>query len=208
MSILRLINISCEKQDRLLFSNLDINIDAGELFFLKGENGAGKTSLLRILTGLSRPATGQVVFCGNNVSDDTNQLDNLVYCGHKLGLNSALSAVENLVYWAKTHKQTVTIPDIERVLSLLSLVGMEDLALKYLSAGQQRRVALARLWLNEKAILWVLDEPFTALDTQTISLLESKISEFVVNGGSVVLTSHQQAKFSCPQRNYILEYQI
>jgi heme exporter protein A len=186
LPILAAQQLSCEKQDRILFQDIDFSISSGELVLLTGENGAGKTSLLRILVGLSSPNTGHVSINGHIIKKDINiATANIVYIGHKLGLSGLLSPVENLQFYmdligAPCHDTN----EIFDVLSLLGLDGLEDLPLKHLSAGQQRRVALAKLWLNKSANLWVLDEPFTALDVATVSLLERHIENFLKQGAT------------------------
>lgn len=208
MPILAAQQISCEKQDRILFQDIDLFIDSGELIMLKGENGAGKTSLLRILIGLSTPSSGNVVINNHSVQSDLNSASaQLVYVGHKLGISGLLSATENLSFYLDTIGQAKTdIKETLNVLSLLGLDGLEDLAVKHLSAGQQRRVSLAKLWLHQSANLWVLDEPFTALDTATVALLEAHIERFLQNGGAVIMTSHQATNIKHPMRQFELEY--
>lgn len=208
MPIIAAQHLSCEKQDRILFQDLDLSVDSGELVMLKGENGAGKTSLLRILIGLSVPSKGSVVINTHNVHIDINSATaQLVYVGHKLGLSGLLSATENLSFYldmigqANLHTQ-----DILKILSMLGLDGLEDLALKNLSAGQQRRVSLAKLWLHQSANVWILDEPFTALDSATCALLETRIEHFLQNGGAVIMTSHQTTNIKHKTREFELEY--
>jgi heme exporter protein A len=222
LSILQAQQISCEKQDRILFQDIELSIDNGELLMLRGENGAGKTSLLRILVGLSTPISGQILINNQDLRSDINiATAGIVYVGHKLGLSGLLSPIENLQFYLSTighSSSTHTLHDYEptnanngaskilEVLTLLGLEGFEDLPLKHLSAGQQRRVSLAKLWLNQHANLWVLDEPFTALDVGTVSLLERKIEHFLASGGGVIMTSHQSTSIAHKQRVYDLEY--
>ena len=208
MPILAAQQLSCEKQDRILFQDIDLSINSGELVMLKGENGAGKTSLLRILIGLSAPNTGKVTLNNHNVQADLNSAsEQLVYVGHKLGVSGLLSALENLAFYVSTIGQAKrSTQETMDILSLLGLDGLEDLPLRHLSAGQQRRVSLAKLWLHKSANLWVLDEPFTALDTGTISLLEAHIEHFLQNGGAVIMTSHQATNIKHPSRVFELEY--
>nr|WP_136251701.1 cytochrome c biogenesis heme-transporting ATPase CcmA [Ningiella ruwaisensis] len=210
MSVLSARNLSCEKQDRILFESVSLHLAPGELVLLRGENGAGKTSLLRILVGLSQAQSGEVFINGINVHDDiAHASQKLLYFGHKLGMSALLSPVENLRFWCKQHQLRVKDEQIIAVLELLGLEGLDMLPVKHLSAGQQRRVSLARLWLSEHSghsNLWILDEPMTALDIQIIAQLENKITAFLKQGGSVLMTSHQPLKLEHPMREFTLEY--
>jgi heme exporter protein A len=192
-----------------LFEKLELSVNAGELLYIKGPNGAGKTSLLRILVGLSEPACGNVLFEDQVLSKVRDKFHGqLVYFGHKLGLNQTLSAVENLYYWCMQQGQELSELKSYQLLESLGLVGLEELPVSNLSAGQQRRVALARLWLKPQARLWVLDEPFTALDVQGIQLLKDRITEHLQAKGSVIMTSHQNLELDYPTSELVLEYRI
>ncbi|MDT0593641.1 cytochrome c biogenesis heme-transporting ATPase CcmA [Glaciecola petra] len=227
LPILDATNICCEKQDRILFQDIDLTINSGELVFLRGENGAGKTSLLRILVGLgaqSAMSVSKVTINGHCVKSELNLAgQKLIYCGHKLGFSGLLSAQENLQYWMSLSgqglvKSTHSAEDtkgqagtdrpniIIEVLQELGLAGLEEVPVKQLSAGQQRRVGLAKLWLHKSSNLWVLDEPFTALDTHIVSILEAHITQFLKSGGAVLMTSHQQTNIDYPHKTLELEY--
>lgn len=207
MTILVANQLCCEKQDRILFQDIDLSVKSGELILLKGENGAGKTSLLRILVGLSKPVYGSVKIHGHCVQSDINMASSrLLYVGHKLGVSPLLSAQENLKFWCELIGLLKTPVQINQVLEMLGLSGLEDLPVKHLSAGQQRRVALAKLWLHNNASLWVLDEPFTALDVGLVSELEQHITAFLNKGGAVLMTSHQPVNIKYPVTTFELEY--
>ena len=201
--------LTCIKRDRVLFNELDFSLARGELIYLRGPNGAGKTSLLRILTGLSEPDDGEVRFNDCNIATQREEFHRqMIYVGHKPGINGALTAMENLQFWCAQHQALFDRNKTYKVLSNLGLVGMEDVPVRMLSAGQTRRVALARLWLKE-ADFWILDEPFTALDTDGIALLEKHIQSHVANNGAVITTSHQPlSELAGPQRELCLEYNI
>jgi heme exporter protein A len=202
-------NLSCIKRDRTLFENIKFSIDKGQLLHVKGANGAGKTSLLRILVGLSQPDSGQVLFENHCIfAHPADFHSSLVYFGHKLGLNPSLSAIENLRFWCELNQIEFHIDNIYKVLEKVGLVGLEALPVGNLSAGQQRRVSLTRIWLKSTSCLWVLDEPFTALDVDGIELLKNKIVEHLTNHGSVVMTSHQRLDLSWKVKELHLEYQI
>ena len=194
--------ISCQKQDRILFEDISLTVASGELIHLQGTNGAGKTSLIRILVGLSSPDTG-------SVSLTNSSLDNypLIYLGHKLGLNRHLSSVENLQFWANMHGIFISTDELYALLARFNLVGLEDVPSGELSAGQQRRVSLARTQLLP-ANIWILDEPYTSLDTQGVSFIQNLIDEFVEGGGAVLMTSHQSLQSRLPVKNITLEYRL
>ena len=209
MTVLSVINLSVAKRDRLLFENLNFAVERGALLYVKGQNGAGKTSLLRVLAGLVDTDSGEVYFCQQNIKDYRETYhQNLVYFGHKLGINLTLSALENLRFWCQQHQVNISVDTILCTLAKLNLVGLEDIPITHLSAGQQRRVALARFWFKQDAKLWILDEPFTALDTQGIELLSKQITQFLSVGGSVVMTSHQSLRLDYPTDELTLEYRI
>ena len=189
--------LACIYDDRLLFQSLNLTFNYGELLQVAGNNGTGKTSLLRILCGLARPESGQVYWNGQplaKVRDLYHQ--QLLWLGHKVGVKEALTAEENLrFFFPQTTPQTR-----EAALARMGLAGYEDLPLNQLSAGQQRRVALTRLWLTS-ARLWILDEPFTALDAAAVETLTQHLERHVLAGGGVILTTHQPLRaMACPMR--------
>ncbi|PKG98888.1 cytochrome c biogenesis heme-transporting ATPase CcmA [Paraglaciecola sp. MB-3u-78] len=209
MAVLSVTNLSVVKRDRLLFKNVNFAVKQGSLLYVKGQNGAGKTSMLRVLAGLVAADCGEVYFTLQNIKDCREHYhQHLVYFGHKLGINLTLSAVENLQYWCKQHQVVISVDTIFYTLAQLNLVGLEDIPVSNLSAGQQRRVALARFWFKQDAKLWILDEPFTALDTQGIELLSKHITSFLRGGGAVVMTSHQALRIDYPTDELTLEYRI
>ncbi|EIE6498794.1 cytochrome c biogenesis heme-transporting ATPase CcmA [Escherichia coli] len=177
----------CERDERTLFSGLSFTLNAGEWVQITGSNGAGKTTLLRLLTGLSRPDAGEVLWQGqplHQVRDSYHQ--NLLWIGHQPGIKTRLTALENLHFY---HRDGDTAQCLE-ALAQAGLAGFEDIPVNQLSAGQQRRVALARLWLT-RATLWILDEPFTAIDVNGVDRLTQRMAQHTEHGGIVILTTHQ-----------------
>ena len=177
----------CERDERTLFSGLSFTLNAGEWVQITGSNGAGKTTLLRLLTGLSRPDAGDVLWQGqplHQVRDSYHQ--NLLWIGHQPGIKTRLTALENLHFY---HRDGDTAQCLE-ALAQAGLAGFEDIPVNQLSAGQQRRVALARLWLT-RATLWILDEPFTAIDVNGVDRLTQRMAQLTEQGGIVILTTHQ-----------------
>ena len=183
--------LSCVRGDRTLFRDLDFHLEAGELLHLKGENGSGKTTLLRALAGLLLPESGDIRWHGENIRRLREEYTrHLLYLGHLNGIKGDLTAVENLRIAAILDGFRLTESRAWEVLGEIGLRGHEDLPSKHLSQGQKRRVALARLLVNQ-ASLWVLDEPFTALDVAAVQLLQDVIRQHIDNGGLVVVTTHQ-----------------
>ncbi len=177
----------CERDERTLFSGLSFTLNAGEWVQITGSNGAGKTTLLRLLTGLSRPDAGEVLWQGqplHQVRDSYHQ--NLLWIGHQPGIKTRLTALENLHFY---HRDGDTAQCLE-ALAQAGLAGFEDIPVNQLSAGQQRRVALARLWLT-RATLWILDEPFTAIDVNGVDRLTQRMAQHTEQGGIVIQTTHQ-----------------
>ncbi len=188
---LRIDALSCVRGDRMLFRDLDFDLDAGELLHLKGENGSGKTTLLRALAGLLLPESGEIRWRGADIRRLREEYSrHLLYLGHLNGIKGDLTAVENLRITAVLDGFRLTESRAWEVLGKIGLRGHEDLPSKHLSQGQKRRVALARLLVN-RASLWILDEPFTALDVAAVQLLQEVIRRHVDNGGLAVVTTHQ-----------------
>ncbi|EPQ8463854.1 cytochrome c biogenesis heme-transporting ATPase CcmA [Escherichia coli] len=187
MGMLEARELLCERDERTLFSGLSFTLNAGEWVQITGSNGAGKTTLLRLLTGLSRPDAGDVLWQGqplHQVRDSYHQ--NLLWIGHQPGIKTRLTALENLHFY---HRDGDTAQCLE-ALAQAGLAGFEDIPVNQLSAGQQRRVALARLWLT-RATLWILDEPFTAIDVNGVDRLTQRMAQHTEQRGIVILTTHQ-----------------
>lgn len=181
--------LACVRGDRHLFAGLSFAVAAGEAIRIEGPNGAGKTSLLRILCGFLRPAAGTVSWCGTDIRAQAPAYRRaLAYVGHAPGVKDDLTPVENLRIVCGTAARRAGVA-IETALERVGLAGFEQLPARHLSAGQRRRLALARLCLVD-ARLWLLDEPFTALDAGGRALVERLLGEHVAGGGIAVLTSH------------------
>jgi heme exporter protein A len=188
---LELRDLGCVRGRRSLFRGLDLRLEPGQLLRVTGANGSGKTSLLRMLCGLLAPAQGEVLWHGRSVRRDREAfLQQLVYLGHAAALKDDLSALENLQVAVRLGGRTADAAALRQALADAGLRGREHLPARVLSQGQRRRAALARLPLGG-ARLWVLDEPFNALDTAATGWLLGLIEGQLRGGGLVVLTSHQ-----------------
>ncbi|MCT8552675.1 cytochrome c biogenesis heme-transporting ATPase CcmA [Glaesserella parasuis] len=194
MDQLSLINIACERGETRLFEGCSLTISSGQWWQIEGHNGIGKTSLLRILAGLAVAAEGEVQWNGIKIQQQRDQYyANLFYLGHHAGVKPELTAWENLRFFQKIQGLPLDDEALWNALGKVSLIGREDLPCSHLSAGQQRRVALAKLWLT-KATLWILDEPFTAIDKKGVAELIAHIEQHCEQGGMVIFTSHQTAE--------------
>ena len=189
---LELIGVSCVRGSRRLFDGIDAVIHAGQLLRVQGANGAGKTSLLRTLCGLSSPDRGEVRWNGQGLASQRDEFHrDLIYIGHAAALKDDLSALENLLAACLLGGQRPAPEALMQALAAAGLRQREHLSARSLSQGQRRRVALARLLLGPSARLWVLDEPFNALDTAAGDWLLGVLTGHLRRGGIVVLTSHQ-----------------
>lgn len=195
--MLQAVDLSCVRGDRPLFSGLNFELLPGEALYVTGANGAGKTSLLRMLCGLSVPADGQVLWSGESISVLREEFfRHVLFLGHAAALKDELTAAENLLIGATLSGHVVTPVAAYEALTAIGLRGREDLPARVLSQGQRRRVNLARLLLPDPPRLWVLDEPFNALDVKAVRQLAEIIDGHVVGGGMVVYTTHQEVNFS------------
>ena len=190
--MLELQAVACVRGGRTLFSDVNLALQPGQLLRVSGVNGAGKTSLLRMLCGLLAPAQGRVLWQGQPIASLRDEFNRqLVYVGHAAALKDDLSALENLQTAGVLGGSVSTDSDALAALAQAGLRGRERVPARILSQGQRRRVALARLELSSAAPLWVLDEPFNALDSAATAWLLALVSAQLARGGVVVLTSHQ-----------------
>lgn len=200
--LLELCEVACERDDLPLFAPVSLRLGAGDMVQLEGPNGVGKTSLLRCLVGLSSRFTGELRWRGRPLARcRADFAAETVFLGHATGLKAALSARENLRWWAGVRGFDAAAAD--QALARVGLAGYEDSPCYQLSAGQQRRVALARLFLRPAA-LWILDEPFTAIDRHGVGELEGWLAAQADGGGAVLLTTHQPLSLPRPVTKLVL----
>lgn len=189
---------------RKVFMPISVTLTNGSALYLEGENGAGKTTLLRIICGLNQQYQGALLLNELERREWANlYTKNILYIGHSLGLKEDLTPLENIESLLSIRQQSALRSDILKVFTQLSL-PTESRALRYLSAGQKRRVALSRL-MFESAPIWILDEPFTALDKYSIAWLESRMIAHQKEGGAIIFTSHQSPSNNVYNMHFILE---
>jgi len=202
--MLAAINLSCVRGTQTLFTDLSLQLDAGQWLYLQGENGAGKTSLLRILAGLALPAAGSVHWQAQPISNQRSEYHaDMLYLGHHASLKEDLTLTENLRSLIAMDGLKVSDAAIQDALTRMGLAKRQHLPARVLSAGQKRRGLLVRLLLRP-AKLWLLDEPFNALDANAIVDLQECLKAHLKDGGMIVLTSHQTPDLGSDTAGFVL----
>jgi len=168
-------NLTCQRGDRIILESVNLSVDPGAALILRGPNGCGKTTLLRCLAGLTPAVSGDIGFAPDDVA----------YAAHADGLKFQLTARENLQFWADIYGQ----PDISAAISTFDLEGMLERPAQYLSAGQKRRLSLARLTLTGRA-LWTLDEPTVSLDAENVARFATAVETHLADGGAAIIATH------------------
>lgn len=191
--------LACERGGLRLFSDLDFALHGGELLRVRGGNGSGKTTLLRTLAGLTRPVAGTVRWRGSAI-DELGEAygQDLLFLGHAPAIKDELTVLENLEFSSRISGLQIPPATIKNALEQLGIARLADLPAGHLSQGQRRRTALARLALPQSATLWLLDEPFAALDSEAIDGVSALCAAHLAAGGMLVLTSHQDAAIAAP----------
>ena len=198
-ALLQTRDLSCVKDDRVLFEGINLSLNAGQILLVEGKNGSGKTSLLRILTGLSLPESGDVLWQGRPISEvGADYYEQVNYVGHHDGIKRDLTCLENLRLVQAMGKPLPI--DLDEALDKVNLYRFGDNYVATLSAGQKRRLALARLVVTE-ALLWIMDEPFTSLDKASMAMFQVMFEQHLEKGGVIVLTSHHDIEM--PQSDVV-----
>ena len=185
----------------MLFEGLEFDVGPAEVLQIEGENGSGKTSLIRIIAGLRRPDEGRVSWNDKDIFTCRHDYArDMAYFGHLPSIKEELNCRENITALLHLRGLECSVAEIDPVLDFVGLFGFEDVSAKALSSGQKRRVLFAALRLS-KSRLWILDEPLTALDAQGVELVESMINEHRGNGGSVIFTTHHGMQMTSDMRS-------
>lgn len=186
-------DLACIRGGRRLFTGLSFRLEPGELLWIEGHNGAGKTSLLRIVCGLGESESGVVLWGGSEVRGQREAfLGKLLYLGHLNALKDDLTVSENLLLAARLAGMPADGPTVRTALAAGEIGALAQRPVRTLSQGQRRRAALARLWMSAARPLWILDEPFAALDADSVARLAQCLSQHVQRGGLALLTTHQE----------------
>jgi len=193
--------LACERGGLRLFSDLGFALQAGGLLRVRGANGSGKTTLLRTLAGLTRPAEGEVRWRGNAIGDEYRR--EMLFLGHAAAVKDELTVFENLEFAARISCLDTSESNLRDALESLGIARLADLPARYLSQGQRKRAALARLALSAPVPLWLLDEPFAALDDEAIARVSALCAAHLAAGGMLVLTSHQDIPIAAPDAREI-----
>ena len=189
MSKLIVNNLSCQRGYKLLFENLSFELNSGEVLKVSGPNGSGKTSLMKILAGLSSFETGSIDYDDTKINSERYNLD-FLYLGHLAAISPELSCLENLKYTMRLGNDNLDL-DFSDALKKVGLKKFENELVGKLSAGQKKRIALSLLFITQSKV-WLLDEPFSALDSKAIKIIETRVEDHCNSGGICILTTHQE----------------
>jgi len=195
---LRATALACRRGERILFTGLEFSLRPAEVVWLRGSNGRGKTSLLRLAAGLSVPEAGVLSWGGVPVRRAAGLARSLVYVAHASALKDDLSVSESLRFLALLHGRPSDSASVHQALDRVGMASRRDAPVRTLSQGQRRRATLARLALEREASIWILDEPYDALDSDGVECINGLLHDNLARGGSVLLTSHQSTGASAP----------
>lgn len=197
--------LECQRGSRRLFAGVSFALAPGECLFVQGPNGSGKTSLLRILSGLARPERGEVRWDGKPIAELGDEYRGaLAWCGHANALKDDLTPAENLVAGAAVRGRRIGRARAVAALDALGIAHLQSLPVRALSQGQKRRVSLAALGLAA-CRLWLLDEPLTSLDAGAAETLAAMVDAHLAGGGIAALSSHQPIALRTPARSFALQ---
>ena len=198
VSVLKAHDLKCERGSAELFSNLNFSVQLGEALVVEGSNGSGKTSLIRILCGFNKPAMGEITWCGKSIDKHEDYQQQISYIGHQSGVKLDLTVFENLLFAQRLAGTNRKESEIKEIIRSIGLFKQRNVLTYKLSTGQKRRVALARLQLEER-LIWVLDEPLTALDKEFVIDFEEVLKNHLDRMGMLIVTTHRDLKIQSHQ---------
>lgn len=204
-TLLSLNNISCERDERILFSGVNHHCAPGSLLQILGFNGAGKSTLLHTLAGLRPPCRGEILYQGVNIRKSPSYRQSLLFLGHQAPVKPELTVLEN-IHWLSSLLPNSELKLLDYALNAVDLDAYADTYCSALSAGQRRRVALAQVYMS-RADVWILDEPFTAIDVTGVAGLSGHFQRQAERGGLVVFTSHQTVSLTGIETLDLSEFQ-
>ena len=203
VSKLKAQGLKCVKGNTELFSDIHFEVQSGEALVVEGSNGSGKTSLLRILCGFNYPVEGEITWNGTAIDGHESYQQQISYIGHASGVKLDLTVLENLVFAQRLVGSTRAEDEIKEIIREVGLFKQRHLQTRKLSAGQKRRVALARLQLEERQ-LWILDEPLTALDREFVTEFEKVLENHLQQNGMLIVTTHREMILPAAQMKRII----
>lgn len=190
VSVLQAHNLACVRGRTELFTDINFSVRSGEALVVEGSNGSGKTSLLRILCGFNLPSEGMITWCDTPIDEHESYQQQISFIGHQSGVKLDLTVLENLIFAQRMVGSNHSVSDIKEIIRRVGLSKQKNVLTRKLSAGQKRRVALARLQLESRQI-WVLDEPLTALDKQFVIEFQEVLKDHLDQNGMLLLTTHR-----------------
>lgn len=201
--MLKILNLSCYRNDACLFEDLNFELSRGRLLHVQGNNGAGKTTLLRAVSGLTAPTAGKILWDGSDIREIREEYNsNIIYLGHQPPVKNDLSVKENLEFSLRSKGIEFTGEKTNLVLAFSGLDRHKNISARFLSQGQRYKLALSTLFFAEQP-LWILDEPFGNLDAAASEALENQINRHLNNAGLVIITSHAPLKINQSQTSVV-----
>ena len=183
-------NLSFQRNNKKIFSELNISLSPKKIIHLRGRNGIGKTTLIKILTNMLLPSSGEIYWNGKNIKKNLNEFfSNLTYIMDTPTSKIEMTVIENIRFWKKLFSSLIKLKEIDAIINLLSLEDYKNTKVNYLSTGEIKKLELCRLVIEQKK-LWILDEPYVGLDELMINLINETFKNHIANGGMIIFSSH------------------
>tara|TARA_Y100001970_G_C14177483_1_gene827834 strand:- start:1050 stop:1673 length:624 start_codon:yes stop_codon:yes gene_type:complete len=183
-------NLSFKRNSRKIFSNLDISVSPNKIIHIKGRNGIGKTTLIKVLVNMIIPNTGDIYWNGKNIKKNISEYyNNLTYIMDTNTSKNEMTVIENIKFWMKLNASKIKIKEIDAILQLLLIEPYKNIKTNFLSAGEIKKLELCRLIIEQKK-LWILDEPYVGLDASVIEIVNETFNNHINNNGMIIFSSH------------------